>query len=98
MSTRLRRPPTARFLATNVAVWLLMVVVLVLVPDWLERRLGLALARVVGWAVAGGFWFVSVERAWQQRYGPFTRFALQTVLWVAAVLLASFISEQARIW
>ena len=51
-----------------------------------------------GWAVAGGFWVVSVEREWQARFGPFTRFGLQTVLWVGAALLAIFISDQARVW
>jgi hypothetical protein len=88
----------ARFLAINALVWVLMVVILVVVPDTLERWVGLAIARVIGWAVAGGFWVVSVERQWQARCGPFGRFVVQTVLWVGAALLAIFISDQARVW
>jgi hypothetical protein len=85
------------FVAVNFVVWLVMVAILVVVPDQLERWLGLEFARVVGWAVACGVWVVAVERQWQQRFGPFTRFALQLVLWVGAALLASWISDQARI-
>jgi hypothetical protein len=89
----------ARFLAINALVWVLMVVILVVVPDTLERWVGLAIARVIGWAVAGGFWVVSVERQWQARVGPIGRFVLQTFLWVSAALLAVFISDQARfVW
>ena len=85
------------FLAVNFVVWLLMVGILVVVPDQLERWLGLELSRVVGWAVACGVWVVAVERQWQERFGPFTRFGLQFVIWVSAALLASWISEQARL-
>ncbi len=91
------RGSTLTFLATNVVVWVVMVVILVFVPDWLERWVGLEVGRVIGWAIAGGFWVVSVERAWQVRYGPLTRFVLQTVLWVLAALLAIYISDQARV-
>ena len=87
----------AAFLAVNAVVWVLMVVILVVVPDMLEPWVGLEIARVIGWAVAGGFWVVSVERQWQARVGPIGRFVLQTVLWVAAALLAIFISDQARV-
>jgi hypothetical protein len=83
---------------TNAVVWLLMVVILVLVPDWLERWVRLDVARVIGWALAGGFWMLSVEADWQARFGPFARFSCQMVLWVGAALLAIYISEQARIW
>jgi len=75
-----------------------MVVILVLVPDRLEPWVGLEVARIIGWAVAGGFWMVSVEVEWKDRYGPFTRFGLQTTFWVAAALVAIYISNQARIW
>jgi len=85
------------FIAVNFVVWLVMVGVLVVVPDQLERWLGLELARVIGWAVACGVWVVAVERQWQERFGPFTRFVLQLVIWVGAALLAIWISDQARI-
>ena len=85
------------FLAVNVVVWLVMVGILVVVPDQLERWLGLELSRIIGWAVACGVWVVAVERQWQQRFGPFTRFGLQLVIWVSAALLAIWISEQARL-
>jgi hypothetical protein len=85
-----------RFLLKNIVVWLLMVVVLVVVPDGLEPRLGLEVARVIGWAVAFPVWMVVVERDWQARFGPMTRVALQVPLWIAAALLAIWISDQAR--
>lgn len=85
----------AAFVLKNIIVWLLMVVVLVLVPDTLEPWLGLEIARIVGWAVAFPVWMIVVERDWQARFGPLTRVALQVPLWIAAALLASWISEQA---
>jgi hypothetical protein len=85
------------FALLNTIVWLLMVGILVVVPDTLERWMALEVARVIGWAVACGVWVVAVERYWQQRYGPFVRFFLQLVLWVSAALVASWISEQARL-
>lgn len=90
-------PSTLTFAATSLVVWLVMVVILVVVPDTLERWLTLEIARVIGWALACGFWVVAVEREWQRRFGPFVRFVLQLVLWVSAALLAIWISEQARI-
>ena len=74
-----------------------MVVVLVLVPDTLEPWLGIEIARVIGWAVAFPVWMIVVEREWQARFGPMTRVALQVPLWIAAALLAIWISEQAGI-
>jgi hypothetical protein len=74
-----------------------MVIVLVLVPDSLEERMGLGIARVIGWAVAFPIWLLIVERGWQSRFGPFARVALQVPLWVAAALLADWISGQAKI-
>ena len=83
------------FVLKNLIVWVLMVVVLVLVPDTLEPWLGIEVARVIGWAVAFPVWMIVVERDWQTRFGPMTRVALQVPLWIAAALLAIWISEQA---
>jgi len=91
-----QRFPTT-FLLLNILVWLVMVVILVVVPDTLERWVPLEIARVVGWAVACGVWVLAVEREWQKRYGPFARFLLQLVLWVSAASLAIWISDQFRI-
>ncbi|MEO8482723.1 MAG: hypothetical protein ABI634_10970 [Acidobacteriota bacterium] len=93
-----QRTGRAAFLLLNALVWVLMTTILVLVPDSLERWLGLEVARVVGWAVACGAWVVVVESAWKIRYGPFTRFAGQFVLWVSAAMVAMWISELARAW
>jgi hypothetical protein len=86
-----------RFILKNAIVWVLMVIVLVVVPDFLEPWLGLGMARVIGWAIAFPMWLAIVERNWQARFGPIVRFALQVPLWVAAALLADWISAQARI-
>ena len=51
-------------------VWVLMTAILVVVPDPLERWLGLELARVLGWAVACGVWVVAVESQWKARVRP----------------------------
>jgi hypothetical protein len=85
----------AGFILKNAIVWVLMVIVLVLVPDFLEPWLGLGIARVIGWAIAFPMWLVIVERDWQTRFGLFARVALQVPLWIAAALLAVWISEQA---
>jgi hypothetical protein len=85
------------FLLKNTIAWLLMVVVLVVVPDTLEPWLRLEVGRAVGWAVAFPVWILIVERDWQARFGPFTRVALQVPLWMAAALVAIWISDQARI-
>lgn len=74
-----------------------MVIVLVVVPDSLEPRLGLGVARVVGWAIAFPMWLAIVERNWQARFGPIARVGLQVPLWIAAALLADWISAQARV-
>jgi hypothetical protein len=74
-----------------------MTAILVVVPDSLERWMGLQLARVLGWAVACSVWVVAVEREWQQRTGPLARFGLQLVLWVSAAMLALWISSQVRV-
>lgn len=85
------------FVLLNAGVWLLMVVILVVVPDTLEAWLPIEFARVVGWAVACAAWVVAVERQWQARVGPWLRFFGQLVLWVAAAVLATWISDQARL-
>ncbi len=92
-----RRPGTLRFIAINLAVWLVMVVILVLVPDVLARSIRLEVARVLGWALACAVWVVAVEREWQERFGPVVRFALQLILWVAAALTAIWISESSTL-
>lgn len=73
-----------------------MTVILVLVPDALDGWLGLEVARVVGWAVAGSVWVVTIERQWQARIGPLWRFVLQLLLWISAALVAIWISEMTR--
>ena len=87
-----------RFLLLNLLVWLLMTAILVVVPDWFEPALGLAMARVVGWAVACAVWVIVVERQWKARFDVLPRLAGQLLLWVTAAVVASWISEQARIW
>ena len=85
-----------RFVVLNAVVWAAMTVILVLVPDALERWLSFELSRVVGWAVAGTVWVVAVERHWQERAGPLVRFFPQLVLWVSAALVSGWISGLAR--
>lgn len=92
-----RPPRTPRFVAINLAVWLVMVAILVVVPDVLARSMRLEVARVIGWALACAVWVVAVEREWQARFGPLARFALQLVLWVAAALAAIWISEHSTL-
>lgn len=87
----------ARFLARNLIVWLTMIVILVIVPDSLERWMPLAIARVLGWAVACGVWVGTVESQWQQRVTTVPRFFLQVCLWVGAAMVAMWISDQFRI-
>jgi hypothetical protein len=86
-----------QFIAMNIVVWLAMVVILVVVPDTLEAWLPIQFARVAGWAVACAVWVVAVERHWQARVGPLVRFGAQLVLWVAAAVLAIWISDQFKV-
>ncbi len=86
-----------RFIVRNALVWILMVVILVVVPDELNRWIAIDIARVIGWAVACGVWVIVVEQEWKARFSPLARFALQLVLWVGAALLAMWISDQFRI-
>lgn len=88
-----RSTPIFAFLLANLGVWLAMTVILVLVPDWLDRWVRLEIARVVAWAVACGVWVIAVESQWKERFGPFTRFFLQLVLWISAALVAMWITD-----
>ena len=91
------RVPLPGFFLSNILVWLLMVVILVVVPDTLERWATLEVARVIGWAVGYGVWVILIEQRWRERVRPFSRFVLQFFIWVSAALLAIWISDQARI-
>jgi hypothetical protein len=91
------RPSRVPFAAANALMWLVMTVVLVVVPDALERWMSLEIARVVGWAVASGLWVVALQQRWRRRVGPFALFALQIVLWVSAALVAIWISGLYRV-
>ena len=93
MSSRLSG---VHFVFINAVVWVVMTVILVVVPDALERWLSFELSRVVGWAVAGTVWVVAVERHWQERAGPLMRFFPQLILWVSAALVSGWISGLAR--
>ena len=86
----------APFALLNLGTWMLMIAILVVVPDTLERWMNIEIGRVVGWAVASGTWVVAVGPAWQRRVGPLARFGLQFVVWVSAALIAIWISEQAH--
>jgi hypothetical protein len=85
-----------RFGLWSAGVWVLMVVVLVVVPDTIERWMPLHIARACGWVLASGLWIALLERDWQQRFSPLPRFGLQIVVWLAAVLTATWISDQFR--
>jgi hypothetical protein len=91
-----RRPSTLPFMAANILMWLLMMVVLVVVPDTLERWTSIEIARVVGWALASGLWVVALQAAWRRRVGPFVLFVLQLGLWVSAAIVAIWISDLFR--
>ena len=92
-----RRLSRSRFVLRSTLVWILMVVILVVVPDRLEGWISIELGRVLGWAVACLIWVVVVEHEWKARFGPFTRFGLQLVLWVGAAVLAMWISDSFRL-
>lgn len=86
-----------RFVLRSLLVWILMVVILVVLPDTLERWMAIEFGRVMGWAVACGVWVIAVEQEWKVRFRPFMRFVLQLVLWVGAALLAMWISDSLRL-
>jgi hypothetical protein len=89
--------PAWRFILRSALVWVLMVLILVVLPDALDGWLSIEVGRVVGWAVACGVWVVIVEQEWKSRFGPFTRFVLQLVIWVAAAVLAMWIGDSLRL-
>jgi hypothetical protein len=84
--------------ARSAGVWLVMVVVLVVVPDTLERWMPLHIARVCGWVLASGIWVAVLERNWQARFSPVPRFILQIAAWLSAALVAIWISDLFRAW
>jgi hypothetical protein len=90
------RPSGFGFGIRSTIVWIVMVIVLVVVPDALERWVSLEVARVCGWVLASGIWVAALEREWRERFRPFARFVLQIAAWLAAALLAGWISEQFR--
>ena len=87
---------TARFVAWSGAVWLVMIVVLIVVPDSLEGWMPLSIARVCGWVLASGIWVAVVEREWRARFSPVSRFLLQTAIWLTAAFIAIFVSDYFR--
>ena len=93
----MRRRAGPRFLIRSVTVWCVMVVVLVVVPDTLERWMPLQVARVFGWVLASGIWVAILEREWQERFAPLIRFSLQIVIWLSAAFAAIWISDQFRV-
>jgi hypothetical protein len=82
----------------SAGVWVAMVVVLVVVPDALQPWLSLQVARVCGWVLASGIWVAVLERDWQRRFPPLSRFGLQMMAWLSAALAALWISDQYRAW
>ena len=84
------------FVVLNIAMWLIMVVILIVVPDALERWMSIELARVTGWGVAGAVWALAVESRWRERTGPIVRFFAQTTIWVTAAMVAIWISDRAN--
>ena len=81
----------------NVVMWLVMTVILIVLPDQLDRWLDLGVARAIGWAVAGALWVVAIERQWQARMGALARFPLQVLLWASSALVAMWLSDLFRL-
>lgn len=81
----------------NIVMWVLMTLILLVLPDQLDRWLDLGVARAIGWAVAGALWVVAIERQWQARMGALARFPLQVLLWVSSALVAMWLSDQFRL-
>jgi hypothetical protein len=91
------RHANLKFGLWSAGVWLVMVVVLVVVPDSLERWLPASIARVCGWVFASGIWVAVLERDWQRRFQPLPRFVLQVAAWLSAALTAMWVSDQFRV-
>jgi hypothetical protein len=96
-SARATRGGPGRFLALNAAMWVVMTIILIALPDQLERWMDISIGRAMAWAVAGALWVVVVERQWQSRMGALARFPLQVVLWASSALAAMWISDQFRL-
>ena len=86
-----------QFVLLNVVMWLVMTVILIVLPDQLDRWLDLGVARAIGWAVAGALWVVAIERQWQARMGALARFPLQVLLWASSALVAMWLSDLFRL-
>lgn len=84
------------FIGMNVVMWLVMTAILVVLPDALDKLVDIAIARAIGWAVAGGVWMVAIERHWRARMGALARFPFQVVLWVSSALAATWFSDLFR--
>ena len=101
----MHQPPSTRraphrlwpFVGLNVVLWLVMTLILLVLPDQLDRWLDLSVARAIAWAVAGAVWVVSIERQWQARVGVLARFPLQVMLWSSSALTAMWLSDQFRL-
>lgn len=84
------------FIFANVCMWVVMMAVMVVVPDTLERWMPLTIARALGWAVASGLWDVVLQQPWRRRVGPLALFAIKLPLWVSAATAALWISDLFR--
>ena len=91
------RRASSAFVAKSVAVWFVMVLILILVPDALEHVVSLQIARICGWVLASGLWVAILEREWQSRFGPVKGLLLQMCVWLAAALLAAWVSDVFRV-
>jgi len=91
------RPNDGKLAVKSALVWVVMVVVLILVPDALERWMPLDIARVCGWVLASGVWVALVEREWRERFGPISRFVFQLLVWLSAAILATTISDNFKV-
>lgn len=94
--SKVRRRGLVTFAALNVAMWLVMTAILLVLPDQLDHWMDLAVARAIAWAVAGAVWVVAIERQWQARMGALARFPLQVLLWASSALVAMWLSDQFR--
>lgn len=84
------------FIVANVCMWAVMMAVMVLVPDTLDRWVSLTIGRALGWAVASGLWDVVMQPAWRRRVGPLALFAIKLPLWVSAATAALWLSDLFR--
>ena len=95
--SRVRGRKFLQFVLLNVVMWVVMTVILLVLPDQLDRWLDLGVARAIGWAVAAALWVVAIERQWQARMGALARFPLQVLLWASSALVAMWLSDQFRL-